>query len=139
MTEMRLEEMEIRAIVIPIGLNVDQSEFPVELRETAGSVSLALGHPVNRAELTAAVWRHFEEVYKTYLETQSLEPLRERYECGLVNRGRKVRVLDPAEPFEGTAMGITSSGELIVRTEDGSADRFVGTGEVSVRGVMGYV
>ena len=139
LTEMRLEEMEIRDIVIGIGLNVNQTEFPEEIRETAGSLSLALGHPVNRAELTAAVWRHFEEVYKTYLETQSLEPLRERYECGLVNRGRKVRVLDPAEPFEGTAMGITSSGELIVRTEDGSADRFVGTGEVSVRGVMGYV
>ena len=139
LTEMRLEEMEIRDIVIGIGLNVNQTEFPEEIRETAGSLSLALGHPVNRAELTAAVWRHFEEVYKTYLETQSLEPLRERYECGLVNRGRKVRVLDPAEPFEGTAMGITPSGELIVRTEDGSADRLVGTGEVSVRGVMGYV
>ena len=139
LTEMRMEEMEIRDIVIGIGLNVNQTEFPEEIRETAGSLCLALGHPVNRAELTAAVWRHFEEVYKTYLETQSLEPLRERYECGLVNRGRKVRVLDPAEPFEGTAMGITSSGELIVCTEDGSADRFVGTGEVSVRGVMGYV
>ena len=139
LTEMRLEEMEIRDIVIGIGLNVNQTEFPEEIRETAGSLSLALGHPVNRAELTAAVWRHFEEDYKTYLVAQSLEPLRERYERGLVNRGRKVRVLDPAEPFEGTAMGITSSGELIVRTEDGSADRFVGTGEVSVRGVMGYV
>ena len=139
LTEMRMEEMEIRDIVIGIGLNVNQTEFPEEIQETAGSLCLALGHPVNRAELTAAVWRHFEEVYKTYLETQSLEPLRERYECGLVNRGRKVRVLDPAEPFEGTAMGITSSGELIVCTEDGSADRFVGTGEVSVRGVMGYV
>ena len=139
LTEMRLEEMEIRDIVIGIGLNVNQTEFPEEIRETAGSLCLALGHPVNRAELTAAVWRHFEEVYKTYLEAQSLEPLRERYECGLVNRGRKVRVLDPAEPFEGTAMGITPFGELIVRTEDGSADRLVGTGEVSVRGVMGYV
>ena len=50
-----------------------------------------------------------------------------------------MRVLDPADPFEGTAMGITSPGELIVRPEDGSADRTVGTGEVSVRGVMGYV
>ena len=139
LTEMRLEEMEIRDIVIGIGLNVNQTEFPEEIQETAGSLCLALGHPVNRAELTAAVWRHFEEDYKTYLEAQSLEPLRERYERGLVNRGRKVRVLDPAEPFEGTAMGITPFGELIVRTEDGSADRLVGTGEVSVRGVMGYV
>ena len=139
LTEMRMEEMEIRDIVIGIGLNVNQTEFPEEIRETAGSLCLALGHPVNRAELAAAVWRHFEEVYEVFLKAQSLEPLKERYEKGLVNRGRKVRVLDPVEPFEGTAMGITSTGELIVRTEDGSADRVVGTGEVSVRGVMGYV
>ena len=123
LTEMRLEEMEIRDIVIGIGLNVNQTEFPEEIQETAGSLCLALGHPVNRAELTAAVWRHFEEVYKTYLEAQSLEPLRERYERGLVNRGRKVRVLDPAEPFEGTAMGITPFGELIVLRRTDRAHR----------------
>ena len=139
LTEMRLEEMEIRDIVIGIGLNVNQTEFPEEIRETAGSLRLALGEVVNRAELTAAVWKHFEEDYAIFVKEQSLEPLRERYEKGLVNRGRKVRVLDPVAPFEGTAMGINSQGELVVRPEDGSADRTVGTGEVSVRGVMGYV
>jgi BirA family biotin operon repressor/biotin-[acetyl-CoA-carboxylase] ligase len=139
LTEMRLEEVEIRDIVIGIGLNVNQTEFPEEIRETAGSLRLALGEVVNRAELTAAVWKHFEEDYAIFVKEQSLEPLRERYEKGLVNRGRKVRVLDPVAPFEGTAMGINSQGELVVRPEDGSADRTVGTGEVSVRGVMGYV
>lgn len=139
LTEMRLEEMEIRDIVIGIGLNVNQTEFPEEIRETAGSLRLALGEVVNRAELTAAVWKHFEEDYAIFVKEQSLEPLRERYEKGLVNRGRKVRVLDPVAPFEGTAMGINSQGELVVRPEDGSADWTVGTGEVSVRGVMGYV
>ena len=139
LTEMRLEEMEIRDIVIGIGLNVNQTEFPEEIRETAGSLRLSLGEVANRAELTAAVWKHFEEDYAIFVKEQSLEPLRERYEKGLVNRGRKVRVLDPVAPFEGTAMGINSQGELVVRPEDGSADRTVGTGEVSVRGVMGYV
>ena len=41
--------------------------------------------------------------------------------------------------FEGTALGITSTGELRVQTDDGSGVREIGTGEVSVRGVMGYV
>ena len=105
----------------------------------AGSIALAAGHPVDRAELTAAVWRFFEDDYEAFEKEQSLEPLREVYERSLVNRGRKVRVLDPKAPFEGTAMGITADGELIVRPEDGSGDRTVSTGEVSVRGVMGYV
>ena len=139
LTEMRMEEKEIRDIVIGTGINANQTEFPEEIRETAGSLALALGHAVNRAELTAETWRFFEADFEAFCETQSLEPLRDKYEAALVNRGRKVRVLDPQEPYEGTAMGITPGGELIVRPEDGSADREVSSGEVSVRGVMGYV
>ena len=139
LTEMRMEEKEIRDIVIGTGINANQTEFPEEIRETAGSLALALGHAVNRAELTAETWRFFEADFEAFCETQSLETLRDKYEAALVNRGRKVRVLDPQEPYEGTAMGITAGGELIVRPQDGSADREVSSGEVSVRGVMGYV
>ena len=139
LTEMRMEEKEIRDIVIGTGINANQTEFPEEIRETAGSLALALGRAVNRAELTAETWRFFEAAFEAFCETQSLEPLRDKYEAALVNRGRKVRVLDPQEPYEGTAMGITPGGELLVRPEDGSADREVSSGEVSVRGVMGYV
>ena len=139
LTEMRMEEKEIRDIVIGTGINANQTEFPEEIRETAGSLALALGHAVNRAKLTAETWRFFEADFEAFCETQSLEPLRDKYEAALVNRGRKVRVLDPQEPYEGTAMGITAGGELIVRPQDGSADREVSSGEVSVRGVMGYV
>ena len=139
LTEMRMEEKEIRDIVIGTGLNVNQTEFPEEIRETAGSLALALEHPVGRADLTASVWKYFEGYYEAFAKAQTLEPLREEYERALVNRGKKVRVLDPIEPFEGTALGINAEGELLVLPEDGSAVREIGTGEVSVRGVMGYV
>lgn len=139
LTEMRMEEKEIRDIVIGTGLNVNQTEFSEEIRETAGSLALALEHPVSRADLTASVWKYFEGYYETFAKAQTLEPLREEYERALVNRGKKVRVLDPIEPFEGTALGINAEGELLVLPEDGSAVREIGTGEVSVRGVMGYV
>ena len=139
LTEMRMEEKEIRDIVIGIGINVNQTEFPEEISQTAGSLALALGREVSRADLTAAVWKYFEEYYERFAEAQTLKPLKEEYESALVNRGRKVRVLDPSTPFEGTAMGINDLGELLVQPDDGSAVMAVGTGEVSVRGVMGYV
>ena len=139
LTEMRMEEKEIRDIVIGTGLNVNQTEFPEEIRETAGSLALALEHPVSRADLTAEVWKYFEEYYEVFARARSLAPLKETYENALVNRGKKVRVLDPRAPFEGIALGINDLGELLVQPEDGSAVREVGTGEVSVRGVMGYV
>ena len=139
LTEMRMEEKEIRDIVIGIGINVNQTEFPEEIRQTAGSLALALGREVSRADLTAAIWRYFEEYYERFAGAQTLKPLREEYERALVNRGRKVRVLDPSAPFEGTAVGINDLGELLVQRDADGGLTPIGTGEVSVRGVMGYV
>lgn len=139
LTEMRMEETEIRDIVIGTGLNVNQKKFPPQIEETASSFSLQLGREVNRARFTGRIWEYFERDCEQFLQAGTLAPLRDAYEQGLVNRGRAVRVLDPKAPFSGTAKGITDTGELIVAPDDGSADRQVGTGEISVRGVMGYV
>ncbi len=63
--------------------------------------------------------------------------LQEEYQQMSANKGRKVTVLDPKGEFEGTARGITANGELIVDTSEGQ--RLVSSGEVSVRGIYGYV
>ena len=55
-----------------------------------------------------------------------------------VNRGRKIRVLDPKEEYTGTTDGINALGELVVRKTDGSTVSVYAV-EVSVRGLYGYV
>ena len=60
------------------------------------------------------------------------------YEAHLINLGKQVRVLDPKGEYSGTAKGINEQGELLVQTEDGTV-RTVYAGEVSVRGLYGYV
>ena len=60
------------------------------------------------------------------------------YNTLLVNREVAVRVLDPRGEYEGIAHGINEKGELIVEKEDGSVEN-VYAGEVSVRGIYGYV
>ena len=144
LTEMRIEEMEIRDIVVGIGINVNQMAFPAEIRETATSIALAMGRSPEmnglcRAAITAKVWERFEENYTLFEKAQSLRPLTDAYESVLVNTGREVHVLDPKGPYTGTALGITEGGDLIVRPTDGSANRQVSSGEVSVRGMNGYV
>jgi BirA family biotin operon repressor/biotin-[acetyl-CoA-carboxylase] ligase len=144
LTEMRIEEMEIRDIVVGIGINVNQMAFPAEIRETATSIALAMGRSPEmnglcRAAITAKVWERFEENYALFEKAQSLSPLTDAYGSVLINTGREVHVLDPKGPYTGTALGITEGGDLIVRPADGSADRQVSSGEVSVRGVNGYV
>jgi BirA family transcriptional regulator, biotin operon repressor / biotin---[acetyl-CoA-carboxylase] ligase len=48
-----------------------------------------------------------------------------------------VKVLDPAGAYEGTARGINARGELLVEREGELV--LVSSGEVSVRGIYGYV
>ena len=139
LTEMRMEDREISAITIGIGLNVNQTEFASEIAENATSYSLALGRKINRAALSAWTWNHFEENYNLFAQTQGFSKLHDAYEEGLVNKGRTVHVLDPRAPFTGTAVGINLQGELLVQPDDGSPVRTIASGEVSVRGVQGYV
>ena len=69
--------------------------------------------------------------------TQDLSIVMEEYNRFLINRNAMVRVLDPQGEWEGIARGINEHGELLVETKEDL--RQVDSGEVSVRGVYGYV
>lgn len=126
------------AVVIGVGINVNTDSFPEEIREIAGSLKTESGRTISRKTLIAAVLRYFEEFYEQYEQTMDLSLLKEAYESMLANQGREVKVLDPQGPYNGVAKGITSSGNLVVVCEDGN-EREVYSGEVSVRGLYGYV
>lgn len=137
LTEMSAQFDYINHIVIGIGINVHNEDFPEEIVKTASSLYLESGQHIHRASLIEAFLEEFEDVYAEYLKTEDMEGLQKEYDAMLVNRGRQVRVLDPKEPFEGKAMGITKKGELIVDTWE--SRKLVSSGEVSVRGIYGYV
>lgn len=137
LTEMSAQFDYINHIVVGIGINVHNEEFPEEIAKTASSLLLECGHRIHRVSLIEAFLEEFERLYAVYLETEDMSGLQKEYDSLLVNRGRQVRVLDPKEPFEGKAMGITKKGELIVDTWE--SRKLVSSGEVSVRGIYGYV
>lgn len=137
LTEMSAQIDYINHVVIGIGINVHNESFPQELRETASSLLLESGKRFRRADIIEAFLELFEKYYEIFLETEDLEALMNEYNRMLVNREKFVRVLDPKEPFEGKAMGITKKGELIVDTWE--SRKLVSSGEVSVRGIYGYV
>ncbi|MDO4475884.1 MAG: biotin--[acetyl-CoA-carboxylase] ligase [Lachnospiraceae bacterium] len=138
LTEMSAEMNAVHYVVIGIGINVNVEEFPEELREIGTSLRIETGREHNRAQLIAKIMEYFEKYYACLQETKDLSGLREHYNELLVNRGREVRVLDPNGEFTGVAEGINDLGELLVRREDGELVN-VYAGEVSVRGLYGYV
>ena len=138
LTEMSTEMMAVNYVVIGTGINVNGTEFPEEIRDKATSLCLELGKKVSRAQLMAACMKYFEEYYDKFLQTGDLSLLQEQYNELLLNRNRGVRVLEPGNEYSGVALGINKDGELLVEKEDGSRAA-VYAGEVSVRGVYGYV
>ena len=138
LTELSLERDYIHYLVIGVGINVGAQEFPEELRDKAVSLEQACGRPADRARLFQYVMEAFEADYESFMRAGDLTSLLESYNARLVNRDACVRVLDPKGQWEGIARGITSTGELAVEREGGEI-AYVYAGEVSVRGVCGYV
>lgn len=138
LTEMSTEIDYINYVVIGVGINVNQETFPDEIKETATSLKVETGKPVKRAGVIATVMERFEQYYEQFVQREDLSGIREAYEACLVNRDRDVRVLDPAGAYEAHAKGINDTGELIVVLPDGT-EREIYAGEVSVRGIYGYV
>lgn len=138
LTEMNAQFDYINHIVVGIGINVHNESFPEEISQMASSLMIeAGGKRFHRAQIIAETMSYFEQYYDTFLKTQDLSALVREYDKLLVNRNKSVRVLDPKEPFDGKAMGITPKGELIVDTWE--SRKLVSSGEVSVRGIYGYV
>ncbi len=138
LTEMSTQIDYINHIVVGIGINVCNTQFPKELRERATSLFLASGgRTISRAALVEAVCEQFEHFYEIFMQTQDMSGLQDIYDAQLVNRGGTVRILDPMGEYEGIAIGIDSHGALLVDTPQGQ--KRIDSGEVSVRGVYGYV
>ena len=138
LTEMSLTAEKAPHVVIGVGINVNETDFPEEIQQTATSLYLERGDKVSRSVMIAKTMEYFEIYYEKFFQTKDMSLLKQEYVEKLVNAGAVVRVLDPQGEFEGVAKGIDNRGQLLVQTENGSIEA-VYAGEVSVRGVYGYV
>ena len=138
LTEMSADPDCINYVAVGIGINVNMEEFPEEIRGVAASIFTETGKKTKRSLLISAVMAAFERYYEVFMKTTDMSGLLEDYNGKLANCGRTVRVLDTAGEYSGTAIGIDREGELLVEMEDTTVRRVL-SGEVSVRGIYGYV
>ncbi len=138
LTEMSVQEGAIGHVIVGVGINVQKQAFAPQLVQTATDMETQWGLKAPREELLAHIMAAFEAYYKRFEEKGNLAELREIYNKRLVNLGREVQVLDPQGEYAGIATGINDMGELGVKLADGQMT-YVYAGEVSVRGIYGYV
>ncbi len=166
LTEMQLRDGGIDFVVVGTGVNVNQTSIPVELEGSATSLLLEKrkwiimpekntrksvnGQKMQSSEntdereildrdfLLERILAAFEEYYQLFLQKQDLSDLMTEYNEWLVSLNKGVKVLDPKGEFTGISQGINEKGELLVALPSGDVTAIY-AGEVSVRGLYGYV
>ena len=143
LTELSAKDNRVENVVVGIGVNVHNTSFAPEIKDIAISVDQALQQQgrdttnVHCKELTEKIWECFLTHYEAFLKCQDLSGILDYYNARLINKDQPVKVLDPLGPFEAIAKEMTKTGELVVETN--GQRKLVDSGEVSVRGIYGYV
>ncbi len=125
-------------VVTGIGTNCNHTaeDFPPDVRPMAVSLRQATGRRVDRNAYAAALIRRLAAADETLLPEKAAWMARYAADC--VTIGRDVRIVRGGETRQAHADGVDGNAALLVTYEDGSKEA-VSSGEVSVRGLYGYV
>ncbi|MCI6109356.1 MAG: biotin--[acetyl-CoA-carboxylase] ligase, partial [Oscillibacter sp.] len=119
--------------------NVSQCEedFDGDVAQIATSILRETGRRISRAELAAAMIEELDALYAV-LKSGDTSAYLEEYRRRCVTIGREVQLLWQDTKEKVTALDVDEEFGLVVRRENGTVET-VRTGEVSVRGLYGYV
>ena len=135
--ELEAETAALRHVIVGVGINVSQdaADFGPEVAPVAISLAQALGQAPRRSQLAAEVLSALDDLYRAF-PAQKADYLA-RYRALCVTAGRAVRVLRPGQVRTGTAEAVNEDFALLVRWDNGEQEA-LSSGEVSVRGLLGY-
>lgn len=133
LSETSMEENRISYAVAGCGINLSQKEFPSSIEDKATSLTLE-GFEVRKEVLLAAILREIARRYPRFLLSPS--GFLPEYRANCATLGRRIRTGDEGIK-EGIATDIDDRGDLLVQWADGTVQA-LSSGEVSVRGMLGY-
>ena len=125
--------------IIGIGINCchREADFPEEIRSIAASLSMVTGKEIDRARVAAAMMEALYRMDSNLLSEK--KSILDAYRRSCITIGREVSLLRVGEPVRhGKAVDMDDEGALIVEFADGHREA-VNSGEVSVRGMYGYL
>lgn len=137
LTEMHANMHAIDYILVGIGINVNNPSFSEGLSSIATSLFLESGQKFHRSRIIACIKSKFSRYYDLFLAASDFSPLKERYQSLMIHFGREILILQDGTTTKAVAKGISEHGELIIE-RDGVSSR-LNSGEISIRGVYGYV
>ena len=132
LTEMSAQIEKVDYVIVGIGINANTEYFPEELEYIACSLYTEACVKFDRNLIIKTLLEEFENIYDKF-NMYGFSAIRSEYEKECINIGRRVNVISK-DGFEGTAIGVNSDGELMVRKDTGE-EVTVFSGEVSIRNI----
>jgi BirA family transcriptional regulator, biotin operon repressor / biotin---[acetyl-CoA-carboxylase] ligase len=119
LTEMHAEPSQVRFVVVGIGINVNQENFPPELASLATSLRKETGRLQSRLELLVRLLREFETDYNRFLQEGPAYVVERFAEVSPFANGKRVRVDTGRETYAGVTAGLSPEGMLLVKKDGG--------------------
>jgi len=135
LTEMAAEAERIAFAVVGIGINVNDTAFCDELKDKATSIFLENGEAFSRVDLLKEILVQLEKYYFLFLE-KGITPILSKYSALCATLEKEITAKVRGETVKGIARAISPNGSLIIETQNG--EMHLSSGEVSVRGLLGY-
>ncbi|MBI5214555.1 MAG: biotin--[acetyl-CoA-carboxylase] ligase [Ignavibacteriae bacterium] len=120
-------------VIVGIGINVNQTEFPEELQTTATSLSLHTHTTIDRLHLLSVL---FEELKKGYEQFQSgnYSAIIQDWKKNSTMLGQHISVQQNNSTLTGIATDIADDGALVIRTDSGLMKVYAGDVTISKKG-----
>ena len=138
LTELGLSSSGLDFCIIGVGINClqKQEDFPPELQNMASSISMVAGKEISPASLAGAMMESLFQMSLTLLTGK--EEMLCAYRKNCITLGSEISLVRGTEVRHGKALDVDEDGALIVEFESGIREA-VSSGEVSIRGMYGYV
>lgn len=136
LTELSAEIERINYVVLGIGMNVKNEDFDSELKNKATSLHKE-GYELHRVDIVKEIFYQFELLYKKYLDNDKEEVLKIcRDNSAILNK--EIYIIRNDEKELVKCIDVNEGGNLLVKNSSGQVKEII-SGEVSIRGVKGYV
>lgn len=139
LTEMSCELNQIYYVVMGIGINanLNKEDLGEDLLDKATSLKMAIGREVDRKKLLASILNSFEKLYIPFKEREDLSQSINICRESSILIGREVRIIRGDTETLGKAVDIDEEGGLVI--DYGDRIESIISGEVSIRGIHGYI
>lgn len=140
LTEMGAEIDIVNYLIVGIGVNanIEEKQLSDYDLNTATSLRIELGERIDRKALLSQILTNFEKLYLNFINKPDISGIIDKYKRISATIGKEVRLISNKDEIYGEAIDVNALGQLVVKTDTGEIKEII-SGEVSVRGVYGYI